>query len=328
MSRFKFGVLGVSRHFITRILPALAHSAEVEVFAVASRSQAKVENAATQYGIPHSYGSYEALLQDGEVDAVYIPLPNDSHLEWIKKAVDAGKPVLCEKPLTMNAADAKEALEYARSKNVPVMEAFMYRFHPQWRHVAEILRFEEIGKVRAIHTFFGYNNADPKNIRNIKANGGGALYDIGCYAISSARLIMGSEPRRVLAVMEQHPDFGTDILTQAILDFGTARALFTVATQVFPQQKVTIYGTAGMIEVGIPFNQPGDVPAKVTVQTSVATRVVELGPANQYRVLFEEFARAVREGTPLPLPLEDTVANMKVIDALFRSAESGQWETV
>lgn len=328
MSSLKLGILGVSRHFIMRVLPALQQSTVIEVYGIASRDAAKAQNAALQYRISQSYGSYEALLQDPAVEAVYIPLPNDRHVPWIKKAVDYGKAVICEKPLALNAAEAADALGYARAKGVPVMEAFMYRFHPQWRQVARLVKSEEIGKIRAIHTFYGYQNSDPENIRNIKANGGGALYDIGCYAVSSARLIMGSEPQRVLAVMELDPEFTTDRLTQVILDFGEARALVTVSTQIFPHQKVTLYGTGGMIEVAIPFNMPADVPAKVTVQTSVTTRVVESGPANQYQIMFESFAQAARQGLPVPIPLEDAVANMNVMDALFKSAGSGQWEPV
>jgi predicted dehydrogenase len=328
MSGLKLGVLGVSRHFIMRVLPALQKSSVIEVAGIASRDAAKARDAALHYQIPQSYGSYEALLQDPAVEAVYIPLPNDSHIQWLKKAADYGKAVICEKPLAMNAAEAADALAYVNSKGVPAMEAFMYRFHPQWRRVTELVGNGEIGQIRAIHTFYGYHNSDPKNIRNIKANGGGALYDIGCYAVSAARFIMNSEPRRVLAVMELDPEFATDSLTQVILDFGAARTFFTVSTQIFPHQKVTVYGTAGLIEVAIPFNMPADVPAQVTVQTSVTTRVVELGPADQYQILFDSFAQAVRQGLPVPTPLEDAVANMKTLDAIFKSAQSGQWEPV
>lgn len=328
MSRMKLGVLGVSHHFILRVLPALLTSGEIEVYGIASRDAAKSEAAARQYQIPHSYGSYEALLEDSAIEAVYIPLPNDSHATWIKKAVDAGKAVLCEKPLALNAIEAQDVLEYAQAKGVPVMEAFMYRFHPQWQHVEKLVRFGEIGKVRAIHTFYGYNNSNPNDIRNKKANGGGALYDIGCYAVSSARYIMGVEPQRVLAVTELDPQFGTDVLSQAILDFGEARAFFTVSTQIFPGQKVMIYGTNGMIEVAIPFNMPPDVPARVTVQTSVTKRFVKLGPVDQYKMEFEAFAEAVRQGRAVPTPLADAIANMKVLDAIFKSAQSGKWETV
>ncbi len=328
MAKLKLGVLGVSRHFITRVLPALLPSEQIEVYGIASRDGVKANQAAAEYGIAKSYPSYEALLQDPAIDFIYNPLPNDLHATWIKKAADYGKPTLCEKPLTMNAAEAEAAFAYARQKGVKVMEAFMYRCHPQWQQLRDWVRFEEIGKIRAVHTFFGYTNLDPRNIRNIKANGGGALYDIGCYAISSARLIMQAEPQRVLAVLTQDPEFGTDTLTQAILDFGDSRAVFTVSTQTYPQQSVTIYGTGGVITVPIPFNPPADAPARVTVQTGLLTRTVEFAAVNQYLLLFEAFAASVKANTELPVSPADGVNNMKVIDALFQSAASGRWASV
>ncbi|MGE5605322.1 MAG: Gfo/Idh/MocA family protein [Bacteroidota bacterium] len=328
MQPLKLGVLGVSGHFIMRVLPALRRSEEVLVYGIASRDGAKAQEAADRYGISRAYPSYDALLDDPAIEAVYIPLPNDLHLEWIKRAADRGKAILCEKPLALNSSQAETAVAYARSKKVQLMEAFMYKFHPQWQRALEIVKYGEIGKVRSIHNWFGYHNVDPKNIRNIKENGGGALLDIGCYAVSSARFLMRAEPQRVLAVIVEDPLFGTDILVNGVLDFGEVRAMFTVGTQTFPQQKVTVQGSAGVLTVELPFNMFPDVPAKLTVQTGVGVRSVELGPADQYQLMFEAFAKAVRSGAEIPVSPEDAVANLKVLDALFRSGGSGGWETV
>lgn len=216
----KLGVLGVSGHFEKRVILPLQKSTVIEVYAIASRSREKAESFAKKYEIPHWYSSYEELLKDKSIEMVYIPLPNHMHCEWIKKTADAGKHILCEKPLAMNSSEAKTCIQYAQSKNVSIMEAFMYRFHPQWKHALELIRTGEIGKIQSIHVFFGYNNTDPKNIRNIKENGGGALMDIGCYAVSTARFLLETEPVRVLSLVKRDQNFGTDILSSGILDFG------------------------------------------------------------------------------------------------------------
>lgn len=324
----KLGILGVSGHFVLRVLPGLVKSKTVEVYAVASRDGEKAKKAALQYNIPKHFASYEELLKDPDIDFVYIPLPNDLHLEWIKKAADYGKHVICEKPIAMNAAEAQAAITYAGEKGIKVMEAFMYKFHPQWQYALKLIKYGEIGKVTTIHTFFGYNNADPKNIRNIKANGGGAIYDIGCYAVSTARFLLQAEPKRVFAKADIDPQFETDTLVHAMLDFGHVRTQFTIATQTFPYQRVQVYGTSGVLTVELPFNMYPDVPAKVFVQTGLGTRCVELGPVDQYQIEFESFAEAISEGTVLPIPAEDGIDNMKVLDALGKSVKSGEWQEV
>jgi predicted dehydrogenase len=328
MNPMKIGVLGVSWHFISRVLPGLSKSKLVEVAGIASRNGEKARTAASQYGIPKYYASYEALLQDPEIEMVFIPLPNDLHAEWIRKSADYGKHIICEKPLALNAAEAQAAITYAEGKGVKIMEAFMYKFHPQWQHALELVKFGEIGKVLTIHTFFGYMNTDPKNIRNIKENGGGGLLDIGCYAVSTARFLLQAEPKRVLSVIDFDSAFQTDIVANGILDFGEVRTQFTISTQTFPFQRVQVYGTGGVLTVQVPFNMYPDVPAQVTVQNNVGTRTVELGPADQYQLEFEGFARAIREGLATPAPPQDAVNNMKVLDALFKAGQSGRWETV
>lgn len=329
MERLKMGVLGCSAHYFKRVAVPLRESLLIEPYAIASRDIASAMSKAAQWGFSSSYGSYEELLADPQVDFVYIPLPNHLHLEYIRKAADAGKDILCEKPLCLNASDARAAADYCRSKGVLLMEAFMYRFHPQWRHARELAEVVDIGAVRSVHCWFSFNNKDPKNIRNIAAYGGGALMDIGCYAVSSARLLMGSEPERVMCLSEKDSAFGTDILSTGILDFGGGRrSTFTVGTQSFPHQRVEALGTGGSLAIEIPFNMFGDVPARIQVANDVGRRTVETEIADQYLLEFDAFAQAILEESPVPTPIEDAIANMAVLDALAASAASGSWEAV
>ncbi len=323
-----FGVLSVSRHFALRVQSPLSTSETTEVRAIASRSAEKAEKAARSMSIAKAYGSYEELLADREIEAVYITLPNNLHAEWVMKAADAGKHVLCEKPFAMNAAEAERAIRHAQKKGVLVMEAFMYRFHPQWQRVRELVRIGEIGEVHSVGTVFSYTNKDPKNIRNRTETGGGTIQDIGCYAISCSRFVMGREPRRAISLVSRDPEFGTDILSSGILDFGHGRAIFSAGTQSFAQQRVSVLGSAGSILIPLPFNMPPDTPAQLVVTTGIGSRTVSLPPADQYGLLFDAFARAVRAGGPVPTPPQDAIDNMKVEDALFRSESSGGWEEV
>lgn len=325
MGKLKLGVISVSEHFINKVLPPLSQSGQVEVYGVASRSEEKARAFADKWGIPKSYGSYDALLADPAVEAVYIPLPNHMHLEWIKKSADAGKHILCEKPLTLNAEETAELMAYLKGKKIKFTEAFMYRYHPKWQKARELVTFKDIGKVQAIHTIFSYNNTDPNNIRNIKAYGGGALLDIGCYAISSARFLLNKEPKRVVSLLREDDSFKTDSLTSAILDFGDARCQFTVATNIFPAQEVKVYGTGGTLTVTVPFNDFSDVRGELIVQNDVGARSVTFDPVNQYKLLFEKFAQAIREDSDVYIPIEDSYWNMKTIDAVAKSAASGQW---
>ncbi|WP_070000732.1 Gfo/Idh/MocA family protein [Cellulosilyticum sp. I15G10I2] len=328
MTKVKIGVLGVSGHLLTRMMLPFTQSKSVEVIAVASRNLEKAEKAAKEWDIPKAYGSYEAILEDPEIEAIYIPLPNHMHLEWVKKSIDAGKHVLCEKPLTLTAEETKTLMTYAKGKDVKVMEAFMYRFHPKWQMVRELMKVSGIGEVHAIHTIFTYNNNDPKNIRNIKEYGGGSLMDIGCYAISSARWIMNKEPQKVMGMIHYSDATGTDVLSSGMLDFGKARALFTVGTGSYPAQEVKVYGSNGTLEVVIPFNDPYDISAQVKVVNALGERVVEFTPTNQYGELFENFAKAITEDTEVPVSLQDSYMNMRIIDQLFESGRTGQWETI
>ncbi|HOJ98973.1 MAG TPA: Gfo/Idh/MocA family oxidoreductase [Termitinemataceae bacterium] len=329
MTRLRMGVLGCSAHYAKRVAVPLRESLLIEPYGVASRDLSKAQEYAKRWGFAKAYGSYEALLADKDIDFVYIPLPNHMHLEYIKKAADAGKPVLCEKPLTLNALEAREVVDYCTKKGIPLMEAFMYRFHPQWQRARELVQAGEVGQVQTMHTMFCYNNRDPRNIRNIAEYGGGALLDIGCYAVSSARFLMGAQPIRVVAQLLEDPDFKTDILVSGILDFGEGRrSTFTVGTQLFSMQKVDIYGTGGSMSIEVPFNMYGDVPGRIFVATDVGRRVIETEVADQYLLEFDAFARALIEKIEVPTPPIDAIENMAVLDALARSARSGTWEAV
>jgi predicted dehydrogenase len=329
MERLRMGLLGCSGHYTLRVATPLKSSLLVEPYAVASRDLAKAKNFAKTWDFPVSYGSYEELLADPKIDFVYVPLPNHLHFEYIKKAADAGKPILCEKPLCLNAKDAAEAAEHCEKKKIPLMEAFMYRFHPQWVRAAELVKAGELGKVLSTQAVFSYTNKDGANIRNKAEYGGGAVLDIGCYAVSTSRLLMGKEPEKVSSTLIRDPIFKTDILCSAILYYGEGRAsTFTVSTQMFPYQGVTAFGTSGSLSVEIPFNMPGDIPGKLTVATGVARRVVETEIADQYLLEFDAFAQSLIEKTEVPTPVSDAVANMAVLDAIFAAAASGKWEAV
>lgn len=335
MESVRWGIMSVSGHYALRVHTPLSGLAEAKIVAIASRGADKAKEAALRFGIGRSYGSYAELLADREVEAVYIPLPNNLHAEWASAALDAGKHVLCEKPLAMDRKEAEAMAAKARQKGLLLMEAFMYRFHPQWRRAREIIAAGELGRIRAIHAWFSYNNPDPANIRNKTETGGGALYDIGCYAVSSTRFLASAvrnrptEPERVLYLADRDPVFGTDSRGTGILDFGPdgPRASFQIATKAFPMQRVEVMGEKGSMALGLPFNAYPDAPMILEVSTSLGTRRVESGPIDQYALMFAAFSRAIREGAKAaPTPIEDGVANMAALDALFRSEKSGSWE--
>jgi predicted dehydrogenase len=333
MDPVRWGILSVSGHYALRIHRPLSGIGEARIVAIASRGGNRAAEAAERFGIPRSYGSYAELVADPEVEAVYIPLPNSLHAEWATAALKAGKHVLCEKPLAMDASQARAVAAVAKEKGLLLMEAFMYRFHPQWARAREIVASGELGRLRAIQSWFTYNNADPSNIRNKPETGGGAVYDIGCYAVSSARFLAQAsrdskaEPERVLFVADRDPDFGTDALGTGILDFGSSlRATFHIGTRTFPVQRVEAVGERGALAVILPFNAYPDVPLALEVSTGLGTRRIETGPADQYALMFTAFSKAIRAKAAAPTPPEDGIANMAALDALFRSEKSGKWE--
>lgn len=325
MKKLKIGVLGTSNHYLKRIILPLKKTSYCESYAIGSRNIEKARSLAQDFNIPIWYGSYQAVINDADVDMIYIPLPNHMHKEWVEKAIEAGKPVLCEKPLGMHTRETREMIRKASDANVPLMEGFMYRFHPMWQHARNIVQTKQIGSIQYIHTSFSYNNPAPDNIRNIPEYGGGALMDIGCYAISVPRFILGNEPKKVMALQSNHPEFGTDMHSSAIMDFGGARATFTVSTTSQAFQKVDIVGSSGSITIHIPFNTYVDVPATITVTDAIGTRDVEFPVTNAYGLMFDAFARAVMENSPMPVTGKDAINNMKVIDGVRKSADTGGW---
>lgn len=328
MEKVKLGVLGVSSHYGLRMSIPVVKSESVKPWALGSRSFARAERAAKKWGFSKAYGSYQEVLDNPEVEAVYIPLPNDMHAEWIRRCADAGKAVLCEKPIALSKKEAIEALEYAEAKGVLAMETFMYRFHPQWIRAKELIDIGEIGEVRTIHTIFGFNLVDQQDIRNQMDRGGGALYDIGCYAISSSRLLLNKEPERVISLISRDETSRVDIVSSAILDFGDVRTLFTVSMRMAVRQKVSVYGSIGSLTMILPFNPFPDVPIELIIRNRIGTRKVFAKPADQYGLMLDAFAKALREGRSAPIPSTDTIANMAVIDAVYRSENSGSWEQV
>lgn len=327
MSKVRWGVLSTAHIGTATVIPAMQQGTYCEVTAIASRDRARGQSVAQQLGIPKSYGSYEELLADPDIDAVYIPLPNHLHVPWSIKALEAGKHVLCEKPIAPTAAEAQKLVDAAKQyPNLKIMEAFMYRFHPQWQQARQLVRDGSIGTLRTVQSFFSYYNDDPHNIRNIAEVGGGGMLDIGCYNVSLSRFIFGAEPRRVSAIVEYDPQLNTDRLDSGILDFGNGTSTFTCSTQLTPYQRVNIFGTEGRIEIEIPFNAPTTRPCKMWYQHGDTIDEILLDTCNQYTLQGDMFAQAVLNDTPVPTPLEDAIANMRVIDAVIRSSKSGGWE--
>jgi predicted dehydrogenase len=330
--KVKWGVLGVAKIAVEKVIPAMQQGEASHIAAIASRDLGKARAAADKLGIERAFGSYEELLADGEIEAVYNPLPNELHVPWTLRALAAGKHVLCEKPIALDAEEARSLIEARDRSGKLVAEAFMVRYHPQWRRAKELATSGAIGDVRAVQTFFSYRLLDPENVRN-RPPGGGGLYDIGCYAIVSARYIFGSEPTRVVATIDRDPNFSTDRLAGAILEFpGGRHSTFTVGTQLSAHQRVTIVGEAGRIEIMIPFNAPPDRPTEIAIDSGAdlfggGRRVERFAICDQYTLQGDAFSRAILNATPLEFPIEDAILNMRVIDALFRSAKGGSWET-
>ena len=332
MKKVIWGVLSTAKIGLKRVLPGMLKSDRLEIRALASRSLAAARAAADSLGIPRAYGSYEELLADAEIEAVYNPLPNHLHVPWTLKAAEAGKHVLCEKPIALTAAEA-ERLRAVADK-VLIMEAFMVRFHPQWQRVRELVRQGQVGTLRVVQMLFCYSNTDPGNIRNKADIGGGGLYDIGCYPITAGRYFFEAEPRRAIALVDRDPAFGTDRLTSVLLDFGSGRHLdFTVSTQCAPFQRTQICGSRGRIEIQIPVNAPQGGKTLLFLDDGStldgsSVRTETLPESDQYQLQGEVFSRAIRGEIPLPYGVEDAVRSMRVIDALFRSEKSARWEEV
>ena len=327
MNKVKWGIISTADIGVAKVIPGMLKSSELEVMAISSRNLKRAKAAAATLGIAKAYGSYEEMLADPEIEAVYNPLPNHLHVPLTMAAAKAGKHVLCEKPIAMNAAEAKQLKK--APKGIHIAEAFMVRQALQWLEARRRVRKGEIGEVRAIQVLFTYFNRDPKNVRNIQSIGGGGLLDIGCYPITVSRFIFGAEPKRVVATFDRDPKFKTDRTAGGLADFGEGRHLsFSISTQLAPYQRAHILGTKGRIEIEIPFNAPPDVPNRYAVQgmqMNVGTWY-DLPVSDQYQLEAEAFGRVIRGKEKPAWGVDDAIQNMKIIDAYFRSEKSGRWE--
>jgi predicted dehydrogenase len=334
MQPVKWGIIGVAKIGMEKVIPAMQEGDGIEITAIASRDPARAEAARKELGIAKAHGSYEALLADPEIEAVYIPLPNHLHVDWAAKALDAGKHVLCEKPLGMNAHEAATLIAAQERSGRLLQEAFMVKCHPQWLKAKALIEEGRIGEPRAASGIFTYMNTDPGNVRNMADIGGGGIMDIGCYMTLMTRWMLDAEPERVVALIERDPAFHIDRLASALFDMGDGRqAAWTTSTQLVPTQRFTVLGTKGRITVEIPCNAPPDRPTRITVDDGQdlhagGEEIIEFPTCNQYRLQGEMFSRAVRGQGPLAMTLEDSIANMKTLDALFASEETQGWVTV
>lgn len=337
-----WGILGASHFATMAAIPGMQEAPLVTVSAVASRSLENAERVAERCGVPRAYGSYEALLADPAIEAVYNPLPNHLHFEWSLAALRAGKHVLCEKPITLDAHEARELARASRETGKLIAEGLMIRHHPQWELATSLVASGRLGQPRVVQTTFSYENHDRSNIRNRKDAGGGALYDIGVYAIATARLVFDAEPVRVVAVSDVDPNTGCDRLTSALLDFEVGQATFTVGTQHVPYQRVHVFGTQGHLEIPIPFNAPYECECKVYLDAGFVgapnftverdsddgREIHTLPAANHYTRQWQAFSKSIRTGEPFRYGIDDSISNMRVVDALLRSTQSRRWEEV
>lgn len=322
--KVRWGILGCANIAIQKVIPAMQKGQFCEIAAISSRNYDKSKKTADLLNIPKAYGSYEELLSDKDIDAIYIPLPNHMHVEWSVKCMEAGKHVLCEKPLALKSEEIKKLISVRDKTGKKISEAFMVRSHPQWIKAKELAKDGTIGELKTIQGFFSYYNSDANNIRNIKDYGGGGVWDIGCYPINTSRFIFDEEPKRVISLMENDKEFHTDVLASAILDFPSGQAIFTSSTQLSPYQTMNILGTKNRIEVEIPFNAPIDKKSVI----NVGEEVIEFDICDQYTLQGDNFSKSILDNTEVPVTLEDSFCNTLVIEALFRSSKSNNWEDV
>jgi predicted dehydrogenase len=329
MTKIRWGILSTAKIAREKVIPAMQRSQLCSVDAVASRDIRQAQVVADNLHIPKVYGTYEELLNDADIDAIYIALPNHLHVEWAIKAIEANKHVLCEKPVGLSSAQAEELSNAASHKpRLKVMEAFMYRFHPQWQQAKKLLTDGKIGELKVVQSFFSYYNVDMNNIRNRKDVGGGGMMDIGCYCISFARFLFDKEPDRVIGIMEYNPASETDRLASGVLDFSTGTSTFTCSTQLIPYQRVNIFGTEGRIEIEIPVNAPPDKQTRIWLHSKTGSEEIIFEPTDQYSLQADAFSRAILDDAIVPVSLKDSINNMKVIEAIFQSAGQNGWQKI
>lgn len=331
-NKIRWGILSTANIGTVHVIPAMMKGQFTEIAAIASRNLSNAKKTADQLGIPTAYGSYKELLADQTIDAIYIPLPNHIHVEWSIKCMEAGKHVLCEKPIALTKEDIYKLIAVRDKTGKKISEAFMVRSHPQWLKTLEIIKKGELGEVKAIQGFFSYFNRDTANIRNIPEYGGGSIWDIGCYPINTSRFIFNEIPKRVIALTENDPDYDVDRLASAILDFPSGQAVFTSGTQLSPYQRMSVFGTEKHLEIEIPFNAPIDKPTRIFINNTVTRddkrEIIEIETSNHYTLQGDNFSQAILNNSEVPVPLEDSLINTAVILALFKSAETGKWENI
>lgn len=330
--KLNWGVLGAAKIAIEKVIPAMAGSEQYQVLGIASRSLDKAQTAAKRLGIAKAYGSYEELIADPDIHIIYNPLPNHLHVEYTLKCIEAGKHVLCEKPIALKAADVERLMAARDKAGVKVGEAFMIKTHPQWLKAREFVQHGLLGKMKLIQGCFSYFNNNPSNIRNIEAYGGGALWDVGCYPVTTSRFVLGEEPLRVVALIDKDPAFGTDTLATVLMEFPSCHAQFSVSTQMVPYQRMHFMGEKKELEIQIPFNAPKDRECVIRINPGdmFLEQLDQLSfpLCDQYRIQADAFTRAVQDNTEVPVPLEDSLGNTRVLEAIFRSAETGGWVKV
>jgi predicted dehydrogenase len=329
MKKLSWGIMSTARIALQKVIPAMQKGRYTEIRGIASRSKEQAEKAAGLLQIPVAYGSYQDMLADPGIEAVYIPLPNHLHVEWSIASLKAGKHVLCEKPVGLDYREADRLCREAKKfPGLKIMEAFMYRFHPQWQKTKDLVKEKAIGEVTTIQSFFSYNKDDPGDIRNRVETGGGGLLDIGCYCISLSRFLFDSEPRLVSGIIDYDPSYKTDRLVSGILDFGGKTSTFTCATRLIPYQRVIIFGTKGKIEIEIPFNAPNDRSCRIFLQEGENIKKITFEICDQYTLQGDAFSQSILDKTSVPTPITDAAATMKVIDTLKKSAKTGTWVKV
>lgn len=280
---------------------------------------------AEEFGIPKFYGAYGALLQDSDIDAVYIPLPNHLHVKWAISALRAGKHVLVEKPIALNAQEAQLLKEEAdKHPHLKIMEAFMYKFHPRWQRVEQLIGDGAIGNLKMVKSSFSFFDDDPQNIVYSEKFGGGSLMDVGCYPVSVARFLFGAEPVRILADLDYDAEYKVDTMATGIMEFEQGRGVFFSSIRLFESQEAKFFGTEGIIELELPFNPPDDRPCKIVVVKEDDRQEIIMDACNQYRHQVDAFSKAILQQTPVPIALTDSVLNMKVLDAIKQSDRSGR----
>ena len=333
MGKIRWGVISSAKIGTEKVIPATQLSKTGDILALASRNLGKAQEVCEKLSVPKAYGSYEELLSDPEIDAVYNPLPNHLHVPWTIKAAKAGKHVLCEKPIALDTEEASLLLSVQLETGVLIQEAFMVRDNPQWHWVRDRIREGAIGELKVIQSAFSYMNRDPNNIRNMADIGGGGIYDIGCYPVFISRMLFGEEPVEVTSLIERDPDFKTDRLASGIMKFPSGQSSFICSTQLVPYQRVQVLGSEKRIEVEVPFNAPNEMPCRVFLDDGTANHgrfkiVEDLPVCDQYTKQAEAFEAKILSGMIDQAPLKDAIKNMCVIDALYRAGNTGQLEKI